>query len=668
MELGIAVFATDVSWPIDDLARAVEERGFASLAVPEHTHMPVGHSDHPAGQGLPDEYRRTLDPVVALTTAAAATSSLRLLFGVSLLAQHDPIALAKAVASLDHVSAGRVEFGVGYGWNRPELEHHGVAWAERRAVVADRVETLRALWRDEVATVDRPHAQLAPSWAWPKPIQRPGPPILLGAALGPRTLDDLARHFDGWLPLGRTAARRRSRPAPARLGGGGPRGPTDRARARRGTEGRRRPGAGRHRRGGPGQLLAAVRAAGGDAPRARRVHRAPGGRGVSDTSTGPAAPRYGEGSVADLLPDLLGSLIAADDRRLIPVPDGTRAVIVLVIDGLGRRNLDDHLGLAPTLSAASGPTLDAPFPTTTATSLTCIGTGLAPGEHGITGYSFAIPGDDRPLIALTWTWERQLGGDDARGDVPPESIQTRPTVFDQARAAGVRPVTVLRPEFATSGLTRAGLRGGEVVAATELEPSLDAAIGASTGSERALVYVHHGDLDTIGHLTGPGSDPWCEELARIDGVLTTVRERLPADVALVVTADHGMVHVAPEGFIELADHPDLLAGVRVLTGDGRARQLHTLPGARDEVLAAWRDHVGDRGHVLTRDEAITAGWFGPIRDEAVRATIGDVLAVADAHIAWVHRDADLFGGRFAGLHAGLTRREVEVPALVLTSR
>ncbi|MEX0834488.1 MAG: alkaline phosphatase family protein, partial [Nitriliruptor sp.] len=203
---------------------------------------------------------------------------------------------------------------------------------------------------------------------------------------------------------------------------------------------------------------------------------------------------------------------------------------------------------------------------------------------------------------------------------------------------------------------------------TELQPSLDAAIAELTAADRSLVYVHHGDLDTIGHLTGPGSDRWCDELARIDRVLADVRLRLPQDTALVVTADHGMVHVPPENFVELADHPTLLAGVRVLTGDGRARQLHTQPGARDDVLAAWRDHVGDRGHVLTREDAIAAGWFGPIRDEAVRATIGDVLVVADSDVAWVHRDADLFGGRLAGLHAGLTRREVEVPALVLTGR
>lgn len=206
MELGAAVFPTDRSWPIDDLARAVEERGFASLAVPEHTHMPVDHSPHPGGGELAEEYKRSLDPVVALTTAAAATEHLRLLFGVSLVAQHDPIVLAKAVASLDHLSGGRVEFGVGYGWNRPELEHHGVAWSQRRAVVRDRVRTLRALWSQDEAAVDLPHVRLAPSWSWPKPVQRPGPKVLLGAALGPRTLADLVEDFDGWLPLGRTAA------------------------------------------------------------------------------------------------------------------------------------------------------------------------------------------------------------------------------------------------------------------------------------------------------------------------------------------------------------------------------------------------------------------------------------------------------------------------------
>lgn len=382
----------------------------------------------------------------------------------------------------------------------------------------------------------------------------------------------------------------------------------------------------------------------------------------------PAPPRYGDASVADLLPDVLAAL-TGERPRLVPLPEGIRAVIVLVVDGLGRRNLDDHADLATTLVDAPGPTLDAPFPTTTATSLSCIGTGRPPGGHGVTGYSLAVPGTDRPLITLTWTWDLQIGGEDARDEVLPENLQPGPTVFDLARDRGVRPVTVLRPEFVTSGLTRAGLRGGDVVAATELTPSLEAALAAATEHDgHTLAYVHHGDLDAIGHLAAPSSAPWCDELTRIDGELARFRERLPADVALVVTADHGMVHVSEDGFIELTDHPELLDGVRVLTGDGRARQLHVRPGATGDVFAAWRDHVDDRGHVVTRDEAVAAGWFGALRDEAVRASIGDVLVVADAPVAWVHRDADLFGGRLPGLHAGLTRREVEVPALVMTSR
>lgn len=206
MQYGISVFATDRSWPIDEVARAVEDRGFSSLAVPEHTHMPVGHSGHPGGDELPDEYRRTLDPVVALTAAAMAASSLTLVFGVALLAQRDPIVTAKAIATLDHLSGGRVEVGVGYGWNRPELVHHGVAWEDRREVVRDRVALLRTLWRDEVAELDAPHAQLGPSWAWPKPAQPDGPPVLLGAAIGPRTLRELTDTFDGWMPIGGRAA------------------------------------------------------------------------------------------------------------------------------------------------------------------------------------------------------------------------------------------------------------------------------------------------------------------------------------------------------------------------------------------------------------------------------------------------------------------------------
>jgi hypothetical protein len=138
---------------------------------------------------------------------------------------------------------------------------------------------------------------------------------------------------------------------------------------------------------------------------------------------------------------------------------------------------------------------------------------------------------------------------------------------------------------------------------------------------------------------------------------------------MVVTADHGMVHIPHDGFVELADRPDLLDGVRLLTGDGRARQLHTHPGAADDVVEAWREHAGDRAHVVTRDGAIDAGWFGDHVEGRVRPLIGDVVVSARAlDVSWVHRDADPFGGRLVGQHGALTPEEVEVPALVLTRR
>ena len=206
MELGVAIFATDVSIRPDVVARAAEEHGFASLWVPEHTHLPVDHASAPGGRDLPEEYRRTLDPFVSLTAAAAATEHIRLGTAICLVAQRDPFVTAKAVASLDHLSGGRFEFGVGYGWVRPEIEHHGVAFGERRDVLRDRILAMRALWTEEEASHDGEHVSFSASWAWPKPLQRPHPPILIGAGLGPRTRSHLVEFADGWMPVGRRTA------------------------------------------------------------------------------------------------------------------------------------------------------------------------------------------------------------------------------------------------------------------------------------------------------------------------------------------------------------------------------------------------------------------------------------------------------------------------------
>ncbi len=202
MELGVLIFPTDWSIRPDHLAREVEARGFGSLWVTEHTHIPTSRkTPWPGGPELPEEYRRTLDPYVALSAAAAVTERLKLGTGVSLIAQHHPITLAKTVASLDLVSEGRVLLGIGVGWNVDEMEHHGVDPARRRGVTREHALAMRALWTQEAAGFEGEFVSFSPSWSWPKPVQAGGPPILMGGAGGPITFKHIAEYCDGWMPI-----------------------------------------------------------------------------------------------------------------------------------------------------------------------------------------------------------------------------------------------------------------------------------------------------------------------------------------------------------------------------------------------------------------------------------------------------------------------------------
>ncbi|MGA8547809.1 MAG: TIGR03619 family F420-dependent LLM class oxidoreductase [Mycobacterium sp.] len=197
------MFVTDQTIGPAVLARELEHRGFYSLYVAEHTHIPVSRqTPYPAGGELPQVYARMLDPFVALATAAAVVEKLHVGTSVCLVAQRDPIVLAKAVASLDHVSGGRFTFGVGMGWNKEEAADHGVAWSRRRELTRERIQLMQALWRDEVATFVGEQARLSSSWAWPKPVQRPWPRILIGGAARPATFSAIADWADGWMPIG----------------------------------------------------------------------------------------------------------------------------------------------------------------------------------------------------------------------------------------------------------------------------------------------------------------------------------------------------------------------------------------------------------------------------------------------------------------------------------
>ncbi len=204
MQLGVTIFATDRSMSPVEVAREAEARGFGSLYVPEHTHIPVSRrTPPPTGEAvLAEEYLRTLDPYVALAAAASVTRKLRLGTGIALVAQHDPIVLAKTLATLDTLSEGRLVVGIGYGWNEEEMESHGVDPRRRRALVREKMLAIQALWAQEVAEYAGEFVRFAPSWQWPKPVQQPRPPVLIGGAAGPILFAQIAEFADGWIPIG----------------------------------------------------------------------------------------------------------------------------------------------------------------------------------------------------------------------------------------------------------------------------------------------------------------------------------------------------------------------------------------------------------------------------------------------------------------------------------
>jgi probable F420-dependent oxidoreductase len=204
VRFGITMFATDQTMGPAELAREAEARGLHSLYLPEHTHIPTSRrTPPPTGDAeLAEEYKRTLDPLVALAAAAAVTDRILLGTGICVVAQREPIVTAKAIATLDALSGGRFVFGIGFGWNADEIEQHGVTMAERRDVAREHVLAMRALWRDDVAEYHGRHVEIAPSWSWPKPAQRPGPPVLVGGAPGPKLFAHVAEYADGWIPIG----------------------------------------------------------------------------------------------------------------------------------------------------------------------------------------------------------------------------------------------------------------------------------------------------------------------------------------------------------------------------------------------------------------------------------------------------------------------------------
>jgi probable F420-dependent oxidoreductase len=204
MKIGVTLFATDLAMSPVELSQEAEARGFYSLYIPEHTHIPTSRRTPPptGDASLGEEYKRSLDPYIALAAAASVTSTLRLGTGIGLVAQHDAITLAKEIATLDLLSGGRLVLGIGYGWNREEMENHGIDVKRRRLLVREKMLAMQALWSREVAEFRGELVSFEPSWQWPKPVQQPRPRVLIGGVPGGRLFEHIAEFADGWLPIG----------------------------------------------------------------------------------------------------------------------------------------------------------------------------------------------------------------------------------------------------------------------------------------------------------------------------------------------------------------------------------------------------------------------------------------------------------------------------------
>jgi hypothetical protein len=292
------------------------------------------------------------------------------------------------------------------------------------------------------------------------------------------------------------------------------------------------------------------------------------------------------------------------------------------------------------------------FPSTTPTSLVSLGTGALPGVHGVLGFNVNVPGTGRVLNHVEW-----------RDDPDPSAWQPVPTLFARAAAGGV-PVRVLaRPEFKGSGLTTAAYRGADYAGTPDgqLADRMLAALREGPG----LVYGYHPNLDTTAHLFGIDSPQWMDAAAVVDALLARLVEGLPEDAALLVTADHGGLDVPAERRIQMDADPRLSEGVAVLAGEPRVRYLHAMPGAAADVLSAWREILGPAARVLSRDEAVATGRFGPVPEEHL-ARIGDVVVVCRDRYAVIGPGEGATIGRLVGFHGADTDVETAIPLLVFT--
>ncbi|GAB2602256.1 alkaline phosphatase family protein [Pseudactinotalea suaedae] len=349
---------------------------------------------------------------------------------------------------------------------------------------------------------------------------------------------------------------------------------------------------------------------------------------------------------------------AAAARRL-ELPPARRACVVLV-DGLGLHNLLAAAEVAPALTGAPHRPLQSGFPSTTATNMAALGTGLPGGRTGMLGYTVRNPATGRLLNLISW-----------RDGPEPETWQQQPTIFELMAEQGHLAVSVGPWEFESSPLTRAALRGAEYDAAESLEERVDRTIDVLGEPDVKVVTTYWGDVDKTGHHHGWRSPQWREALAHLDAELARLAAAVPPETLLLVTADHGMVDIPLGESVEfggparldVARNPVLADGVGLVAGEPRICHVHAEPGAAAAVLQAWRAELGERADVRSRDEAIAAGWFGPVEDR-FRPVVGDVVAAMRGDIAvFDSRTQTAASLELIGMHGSGTAAERTVPLI-----
>lgn len=382
---------------------------------------------------------------------------------------------------------------------------------------------------------------------------------------------------------------------------------------------------------------------------------------------GLSVPAYGQSSLAELLPSVMAGLGVAGFDDLLGLAAElaeVRHVILLLIDGLGEHNLAENPDAAPVLTSLASPVgaLQAASPSTTPVSLTTLTTGVPPGEHGIVGFTVAMPGTQRLLTHIDW-----------RTDPPPHEWQPVPTVFERARQAGVGVHAVGPAKFMGSGLTEATCRGAAYVPAVGAGDLVARSVSLAADGQPSLVYAYHSALDMTGHLRGCSSDAWRFELSQVDCLVGSMLSAIGPDTAVVVTADHGMLDVAACDKIDLdaikgepgsPDAAALATGVRLVAGEPRARYVYSQPGAARDVLAAWTAVLGQRAWVMSREQAIDEGLFGPTVLAAHAQRIGDVVAWARGRVAITARRREPGAHALVGYHGSLSSAELTVPVRI----